>query len=104
MTQPVCEGQYVPCAGKKCGDSCQACPPNQPGCYETQELKYCDTSGSCVGFPPVCEAPYVPCAGKKCGDSCQVCPPNQPGCYETQELKYCNASGTCSGRQPICAF
>jgi hypothetical protein len=48
---------YDPCAGKACGDACQLCPPNEPGCAETAVLKACDASGRCVTRTPSLACP-----------------------------------------------
>jgi hypothetical protein len=40
-------GAYDPCAGKKAGDSCTICPPGDPNCMETMELKVCSADGKC---------------------------------------------------------
>jgi len=56
---PACPdgGAYDPCGGKSCGAMCFLCAPNDPGCIETGETKYCDGSGQCksAASPPVCQ-------------------------------------------------
>ncbi len=47
---------YAPCGGKKCGDQCFACPPNDPNCVETANVKYCDSSGGCQNQQTACIA------------------------------------------------
>jgi hypothetical protein len=50
---PGCGG-YEPCAGKKCGDTCTQCSPNDPSCSETAVIKYCDSAGGCGPNYPTC--------------------------------------------------
>jgi hypothetical protein len=45
---------YDPCAGKKCGESCKICPPSDPSCMETLEVKQCSAEGKCSSMPPGC--------------------------------------------------
>ncbi len=57
--QPICLSDdagtepYDPCEGLVCGEQCTLCPPNDPDCFETTELKFCTDDGQCVGaaFP-----------------------------------------------------
>jgi hypothetical protein len=44
---PGCDGEYDPCAGKAEGDSCSLCAPNDPDCFETDEIKSCQ-NGQCL--------------------------------------------------------
>ncbi|MEM9692953.1 MAG: hypothetical protein AAGA56_10435 [Myxococcota bacterium] len=46
---------YDPCAGKKCGDACQVCPPDDSDCVETAVMKTCDADGACGATVPACE-------------------------------------------------
>jgi hypothetical protein len=39
--------KYDACAGKKCGDRCNICPPHTPGCFETALVKMCHPDGLC---------------------------------------------------------
>lgn len=39
---------YDPCAGKRCGEACSLCAPDDPDCMETAEVKACNDSGVCV--------------------------------------------------------
>jgi hypothetical protein len=49
------KGEYDPCASKVCGDPCFGrCPPNDPTCVETAELKWCDSSAKGRGQQPAC--------------------------------------------------
>ena len=90
----VCE-PYDPCRDKVCGESCQVCPPNDPDCVETTEIKACNTDGQCVSDTgDLCED-YDPCDGKLCGESCQVCPPNDPTCIAPAVVTGCNGNGQC---------
>jgi hypothetical protein len=52
------------------------CPPDDPGCVETAEVKACDASGRCVSGGTV-GCPHPDCAGKACGASCNVCGPER---------------------------
>jgi hypothetical protein len=45
---------HDPCAGKKCGETCKICPPSDPGCMETLEVKQCNAEGKCTSLPPAC--------------------------------------------------
>lgn len=38
-----------PCAGKRPGDTCRVCPPDDGNCVETQQIKTCNTDGACGG-------------------------------------------------------
>ena len=40
-------GAYDSCAGKKCGDRCNLCPAQKPGCFETALVKMCHPDGQC---------------------------------------------------------
>jgi len=97
-TGDLCEpADYDPCSEKKCGDSCQVCPPDDTDCMETMVIKACNAEGECVpDTGDLCEpADYDPCSEKKCGDSCKVCPPDDTDCMETMVIKACNAEGQC---------
>lgn len=94
------ERPYDPCAGKACGASCSVCPPNDPTCTETADVKTCDAVGLCRSGGVACTdasppPPYDPCEGKTCGSSCTQCPPTDPTCVETAVLKTCNKEGKC---------
>jgi hypothetical protein len=52
-------GAYDPCAAKKCGDRCNLCPPQTPGCFETALVKMCHPDGKCK------PATSVDCSGGK---------------------------------------
>ncbi len=54
---PPTGAAYDPCAGKACGERCATCPPHEPGCVETAELKACDASGRCVSATPSLACP-----------------------------------------------
>lgn len=79
---------YDPCAGKSCGDSCKACPPDDPSCFETAVVKACDARGLCAPAGTfVCSA--ADCAGKPCGTPCDApCPLGAP----------CPAPVACDGK------
>ena len=97
------EEAYEPCGGLTCGESCTICDPNDPDCFETAVLKYCQPDGSCeAGEPAACTPGYDACAGKMCGDGCSLCDPNDPDCFETLELKECNADGVCTAAPAVC--
>jgi hypothetical protein len=62
---------YDPCAGKSCGDDCTRCPPGDPDCAESLELKYCNAAGECEGVEPNCEANSgCPASMPRSGDAC----------------------------------
>jgi hypothetical protein len=51
----IADGGYVPCGGKKCGDTCTYCQPGVPGCVELAVVKWCNVKGECLpGVEPVC--------------------------------------------------
>lgn len=101
---------YDPCEGLSCGDTCTLCDPNDPGCFETQEVKYCDEHGSCQSQGlPYCDdaigpdagtdagpAPFDPCQGLSCGDQCSLCDPSVPDCVEPAVYLQCSSSGECT--------
>jgi hypothetical protein len=62
---PVC-GANMPCSGKKCGDTCHLCPPNDPTCVEDAVVKACAMDGTCVPSGTYC--PTAP------GGSCFAVP------------------------------
>jgi hypothetical protein len=45
---------YDPCAGKKCGDMCHNCPPDDADCMETAQVKQCNAAGKCGSEDPGC--------------------------------------------------
>jgi hypothetical protein len=52
--EPPSEPAYEPCANKTCGARCTICDPNDPDCYETAVLKYCQADRSCRATQPAC--------------------------------------------------
>jgi hypothetical protein len=46
------DGGFVPCAGKRCGDICSICPPNDPNCVGIEH--YCDLNLECQTVPTTC--------------------------------------------------
>ena len=92
---------YDPCVGKKCGDGCTLCDPNDKTCVETAVVKQCSaglvceqTVAQCGTTQPPAPA-YNACAGKKCGDRCRICPPGDTRCLETATIKLCQTDGSC---------
>lgn len=90
---------YDSCAGKGCGEACHVCPPDDPRCAETQELKVCTAQGKCVslGSGFTCPMPD-PCAGKGCGDACVIslpCRYSTPPCMVPDLTGHCDISGLC---------
>jgi len=51
--QPICDPTR-PCYGRKCGDTCRACPPGDPSCVETAIAKACTADGVCVPVGQYC--------------------------------------------------
>lgn len=92
-------GDYEPCGGLSCGDTCTICDPTDPDCAETSVIKMCQADGTCAASVPTCDD-YDPCEGLACGESCSLCAPGDTDCYETADLKFCQADGTCSGVEP----
>ena len=45
---------YDPCAGKKCGDPCRLCAPDDANCMETAVMKQCNAQGTCTHMDPGC--------------------------------------------------
>ncbi len=91
--------KYDPCAGKACGEGCRVCPPGDPDCVETAELKVCSPEGLCVSHGSVRSCPLPdPCAGKACGDECVVslpCHYSIPPCLAPLLLGHCDIAGQC---------
>jgi hypothetical protein len=89
-----------PCAGKKCGDSCNPCGDAAP--CPTFAATACDRAGQCVTATPwLC---YDACAGKKCGERCSICPPDAADCGMVMCLTACDGAGrcTCAGGGAAC--
>ncbi len=89
---------YDPCAGKACGEQCHACPPDDPNCFETADLKACDPTGRCASAATFTCAPSDSCAGKACGASCVWDPPCRnatPPCMMPSAFGHCGADGAC---------
>jgi hypothetical protein len=49
-------GGYDGCAGKSCGETCTICAPGDVNCIETEEIKRCDSAGTCTGGSATCSA------------------------------------------------
>ncbi len=99
---------YGPCAGKVCGDTCRACPPDDASCVETAEVKACDPEGRCVSQGTFACGANAPCAGKACGDDCTYDPPclhSDPPCLMPSYAGKCDAGGQCwpADTPPDCA-
>lgn len=49
-TPPATDGgsAWTPCGGKACGERCKICPPGDPNCFESMEIKVCNAGGACV--------------------------------------------------------
>jgi hypothetical protein len=92
------------CRGKREGDACTLCHPNDRRCVESAAVKTCnpERSGNWTvlrcGAAPV---RYEPCAGKQRGELCALCDPRNPGCFETSQVKACDSTGTCSSDNPV---
>ena len=50
-TSGCADHTYAPCAGKKAGAACRACPQNDGACVETMEVKTCNADGACTSSP-----------------------------------------------------
>lgn len=48
---------YLPCAGKKCGETCTLCPPASVDCAETAVMKSCNSAGQCLAGNQQCTTP-----------------------------------------------
>lgn len=90
-------GRSDPCAAKACGDRCTICPPDDPGCAETADVKACNHEGQCVSAGPLGCGETGACAGKACGDSCNSC--DTPAC-QTFAATACDRSGRCATATP----
>lgn len=93
------DAPYQPCADRACGEPCRVCPPDDPGCVETAEIKACSAEGKCVSrvTPFACPMPD-PCAGRACGSECVISLPCHfavPACLAPQQLGHCDISGQC---------
>jgi hypothetical protein len=99
---------YDSCTGKKCGDPCTICDPNDKTCVETAVVKQCSAAlkceqtvaqcGTATAPAPTSTAPattYDACAGKKCGDRCKICAPGDIKCIESALIKLCQPDGKC---------
>jgi hypothetical protein len=90
---------YDPCGGKKCGDTCSVCDPNDKNCVETAVVKQCSATLTCEATPAQCTttatAEYSSCAGKRCGERCTLCKPGDLKCRESPLVKLCHAGGQC---------
>ena len=49
-------GDYEPCAGKSCGETCSPCDPSDPMCAAPAVVMYCDAAGACGLNTPKCES------------------------------------------------
>jgi hypothetical protein len=47
-------GAYDPCAGKACGEACKLCPPDDPLCVESEEIKTCGKDAVCSSSSKTC--------------------------------------------------
>lgn len=101
---------YDSCAGKKCGDACTVCDPNDKSCVETAVVKQCSAALKCeqnlaqcgtattpapTSTTPAPTTTYDACAGKKCGDRCKICAPTDVKCIESALIKLCHPDGKC---------
>lgn len=95
---------YDPCAGKACGESCAACPPDARDCVETAVVKACDPAGRCdAARPGMCSDAVAACAGRACGDACTISAPcrlSNPPCMLPDQLGHCDVTGTCQPGEP----
>jgi hypothetical protein len=80
-------GEYVACAGKACGDSCDTCDPTDPGCALGDALFTCDASGECSVGMAECPMPEMcdPLASNTCGAGRACCAVGRCGPIETGE-------------------
>lgn len=51
---PLSDDEYMPCAGKACGETCTICSPTATDCMETMVVKQCNAQGMCVTDPVEC--------------------------------------------------
>ncbi len=94
---------YEPCKDKTCGDACQLCAPNDPDCFETQEVKVCNDSGQCTGGATSCSGGGAdPCKDKQCGDDCNPCKPGDTACEALDVVSSCNDQGKCISGNVLC--
>ncbi|RMG14083.1 MAG: hypothetical protein D6729_14185, partial [Deltaproteobacteria bacterium] len=105
LLAPDCSGSvYDPCAGLSCGEICHLCPPNDPTCVETAEVKVCNQDGVCTSLYPQCSEP-VPCqADSDCneGESC-VDGRCEPGPCLCADGSLCDENGQCGQNAGPCA-
>lgn len=79
---------WDPCAGKACGDACQACEPGDPDCVEAGVIMLCSATGECSSGRPACAIPECEGAQKYYALGCEgpspiAYPPFTPGCYDS---------------------
>jgi hypothetical protein len=51
---PLQDDEFMPCAGKACGEACTMCSPGAADCVETMVVKQCNAQGTCVSEPVEC--------------------------------------------------
>ncbi len=94
-----CEGVYEPCAGKACGDDCQACPPDDPDCIETAVQKLCNANGECKAASPMCEA-TVQCSQASDCDTDEYC--HKATCAGAGECRPQDEANCDAVFEPVC--
>jgi hypothetical protein len=101
-------GGYQPCAGKSCGESCTVCAPGDVSCVETDEVKNCDSTGTCSGGPVTCSIeagvgvvlPDCGSLGVSVGGNCMVTSSAAvPECCDAWAQLRCVVEG-CTGSVP----
>lgn len=87
---------YEPCAGKACGDECDACAP---GLECLVGVGYCTLDGNCSPAAPTCDTPEPSTCNCPIPKICQVCEADG-SC--AMGVAQCDAAGECSGVDWIC--
>ncbi|MEO8179781.1 MAG: hypothetical protein ABI895_13180 [Deltaproteobacteria bacterium] len=86
-----CEAAYEPCGGKRDGDTCTICDPQDPECVEDASLKSCHggvCGASAVRCPEQCPVIAI----------CQLCPDDS--CADA--VVACNPDGSCGNVKFTC--
>jgi hypothetical protein len=79
---------WDPCAGKACGEVCQACDPEDPDCFEAGVVLFCSATGECSSGRPACPVPECEGAQRYYAPGCEgpspiAYPAFAAGCYDS---------------------
>ncbi len=105
LVAPDCSDDvYDPCAGLSCGDICRLCPPDDPTCVETTEVKVCNEHGECTSLYPQCTEPGTCSSDADCAEG-EVCEEGfcRPGPCICADGSLCDENGQCGSNGGPCA-